>query len=196
MKNGHIQIKLAGILAALFVMVAAAPAFAAGGGGEFPWGHWAVSIANVIIFVGIIAYFAGGRINDYYADRREGLLADLKESKRLREEAEAKFEEYSAKLDALEEERKALLDEYHKEGEAEKERMVEEAKQQVEKMRSDAELVIQQEVRKAVAAIEAQAVDLALGMAQKRLEEKVTDGTQNVLVDNYVHDLNESGAQA
>lgn len=186
MKNRHIHNKLTSLAAAALVIGIAAPAFAAGGDGSFPWDHWAVNMVNLAVFVGIIAYFAGSKINGYFADKRDDLLADLKESKRLREEAEAKFEEYSKKLDQLDEERKALLDEYHREGELEKERLIEEAKSQVEKMRQDAELVIQQEVRKAVAAIEAQAVDVALDMAQSRLEEKITDGTQNVLVDDYV----------
>ena len=175
-----------------FALIALIPAdaFAAGGGG-FQWVHWGVSMVNFVIFLGILVYFAGPKIQDHFSNRRETLLSDLNESKRLREEAEQKFDEYSARLDALDDERKALMDEYHKQGEAEKTKLVADAKKQVEKMRADAELVIQQEMRRAVAAIQEQSVDLAMAMAEKQLIEKVDGAAQGRIVTNYVNDLNQ-----
>jgi F-type H+-transporting ATPase subunit b len=151
--------------------------------------HWGVSVLNFAIFLGIIIYFAGGKIQGFFKNRRDDLLADLTEAKKLRKQAQEKLDEYSRRLDALDEERDALLDDYRTQGEREKERLIADAKRQVEKMRSDAELVIQQEVRKAVASIEQQAVDLAVDMARKSLDEKLDPRTQNVLVDQYVDDL-------
>ena len=165
-----------------------AAAFAAEGEG-FPWVNWGVSLLNFGIFAGILLYYAGPRVQKFFADRREVLLADLTEAKRLREEAQAKLDEYAGRLESLDDERKALMDEYHAQGEREKQRLIEEAKRQVEKLRADAELVIQQEVRKAVAAIEEQAVDLAVGMAEKSLRQRLDERSQNELVDRYVGDL-------
>ncbi len=179
-------------IAALLIASVPMDAFAAGGHGDgFPWVSWGVSVVNFVIFLGILIYFAGPKIQDHFSTRREDMLADLNESKRLREEAEKKFEEYSARLEKLDEERKALLEDYHEQGEAEKERLVAEAKKQVEKMRADAELIIQQEMRRAVSAIEEQAVDLAISLAEKQLTEKVDDNAQSRIVASYVSDLNE-----
>lgn len=189
------RIRLTSLAVLVIVSTLSAPALAAGGlEGGFPWGHWAVSFFNLLVFLGIVFYFAWKPMNNYFADRREGMLSDLKESKRLREEAEMKFEEYSARLDKLDQEREELMNQYHKEGEQEKERMVAEAQRQVEQMRKDAELVIEQEVRKAVAAIEAQAVDIALDLAETRLHERIDSNIQNVLVDDYVDRLKTSDA--
>ena len=183
--------------ALIAVTLLATDAFAAGAPGEgFPWLHWAVSMFNFIVFLGIIAYFGGPKIQGYFAGRRDDLLKDREESKRLREAAEAKFEEYSKRLDKLEDERKELMDEYHKQGEAEKDRLIAEAKKQVEKMRSDAELMIKQETRRAVAAIEQQAVDLAIQLATEQVEGKVDAGTQGKMVDAYVADLNKMDGAA
>ena len=177
-------------LIALATFLAATPAFAAGGHGEgFPWGHWVASMINLIIFVGLIAKYAGPGLRGMFDDRREKLMADLNEAKRLREAAEAKLNEYSQRLDALDPERKQLMDDYHAQGEAEKKRLVDDAKRQVEKMRSDAELVIQQELRKAVRAIEEQAVDMALNLAETRVKEKLDGKAQHALVDGFVNDL-------
>lgn len=177
-------------LTILAVLLAAAPAWAAGGHeGGFPWGHFAATAFNFVIFVAVLAKLAVPGLTKMFDERREKLSADLNEAKRLREEAEAKLEEYTRRLDALDAERQQLMDDYHAQGEAEKDRLVADAKRQVEKMRSDAELVIQQELRKAVRAIETQAVDMALGLAEQRMKEKLDAPKQNALVDNFVNDL-------
>jgi len=177
-------------LIALTTLLLSAPAYAAGGHVEgFDWGHFGATSLNFVIFIIALVYFAGPGLRAMFDERREKLLADLNEAKRLREAAEAKFDEYTRRLDALDDERKQLLDEYHSQGEAEKTRMVNDAKKQVEKMRADAELVIQQELRKAVLAIEEQAVDMALQMAEKRVQEKLDPSTHNALIDGFVGDL-------
>lgn len=177
------------VLTTAAVLLVAAPAFAAGGGGGFPTVTWAISIVNMLIFLGIIYYFGWGQIQDHFKSRREGLVENLDAAKRLREEAEAKLSEYKSRLDALEDERQELLDQYHAQGEAEKERIVEEAKAQVEKMRKDAELLIQAETRRAIARLEAQAVDLAIGMASDKLKDAIDDNVDGQLVDRYVGDV-------
>lgn len=182
---------LAGGAIALF----AQPAFAAEGGGHgFPWASWITALINLAIFIGIIYKFAGGAISDFFKNRRETLIHDLDEARKLREEAEARLEEYTARLDALEDERKRLLEEYHEQGEREKKRIIEEAKQQVEKMRADAEVTIEQEVKKAIAGLERQVVDLAVSMTESMAADKLDASKQKSLVDNYVNELSSMDA--
>lgn len=161
----------------------------------FPWVNWAVSLVNLGIFLGILIYFAGPRIQGFFKTRRDTLVADLQAAERLREEAQARLDEYEARMSSLDDERKAILDEYHRQGEREKERLVEDARRQVEKMRADAELVIQQEVRKAVATIEAQAVEAAVGFARETLEKNLDERRQNALVTRYVDDMKSMPAE-
>ncbi len=177
------------VLAGCAVVLFAEPAFAAAPGGGFPWGAWVVSIINLVIFLAIIYKFGGPKISAFFKNRRETLIHDLEVARKLREEAEARLEEFSARLDALEDERKKLLEEYHEQGEREKKRIIEEAKRQVEKMRADAEVTIEQEVKKAIADLERQVVDLAVGMTEKMAQEKLDAGRQKTLVDNYVSEL-------
>lgn len=186
-------IGVAAVVAAV-VFLTSAPALAAAAGHGFPWSSWIVSILNLLVFIGIIYWFGGSAITAYYTNRRKALLADLEEAKRLREEAEARLEEYTARLEALEDERRELLDEYHEQGEREKKRIIEEAKKQVEKMRADAELTIEQEVKKAVATLEQQAVDLAVDLAEEMTRERLDRSQQSALVDDYVSDLDKMEA--
>ncbi len=185
---------IAQVTALLAVTLFATAAFAAGGGGGdhhgIPWKHFIGSVVNFAIFLGILYKFAWPKVQEFFKNRREELLADRAEATRLREEAQAKLDEYNDKLAALEDERQELLDEYHKQGQREKERVVEEAKRQVEKMRADAEVVIAQEVKRAIASIEAKAVEQAVSMAQKMAAERLTARTsQDALVDDYLSDL-------
>jgi F-type H+-transporting ATPase subunit b len=181
---------LLGVLGALVVVFMAAPALAAEGeAAGFMWGHWLVSLVNLAIVIGIIYKFGGSFVTEFFEKRRATLVKDIEEARRLREEAEARLEEYTARLDALEDERKSLLEEYHQQGEREKERIIADAKRQVEKMRADAEITIEQEVKKAVAGLERQVVDLAVEMTEQLSAQKLDAAKQKQLVDDYVGEL-------
>lgn len=185
MKNARTQ----AIVALAVTTLWSVDAFAAGAGEGFPWVHWGVSMLNFVIFLGILIWFAGPKVQEFFHQRREVLLADLNEAKRLREEAQEKLDEYSGKLDELDAEREKLRNEYHEAGQREKDRLVAEATKQVEKMRADAEMIIQQETRKAISALERQAVQLAVDMAEEAMKAKLNPLTHNALVDQYVNDL-------
>lgn len=164
------------------------PAFAAPADG-FPVVHWLVSMVNVGIFLWIIVKYGGPHIQKFFANRRDVFLTHMNAAKRAREEAEARLDELNEKIEALEKERQALLDEYHAQGEREKQRIIETAKRQVEKMRQDAEATIDQEVKRAVAMLEEQAVDLAVEMARKKAVEKLDEKAQEKLFEGYLADL-------
>lgn len=176
-------------IATIALLLVCAPAYAAGGAGEFSWAKWGVSVVNLIIFLGIIVYFGRAAIQEHFQSRRANLIANLDAAKELREEAEQKLAEYQARLDSLESERQELLDDYHAQGEAEKNKLIEDAKRQVEKMRRDAELIIQGETRRAIARLEQQAVDLAVNMASDKLRDAIDDDVDGKLVDRYVGDV-------
>lgn len=182
-----------GTSAATWLAVSMVPAWAfanEGGGHEaFPWTHWGVSMLNFAIFAGVLVWWAGPKVQEHFKKRADALRADIDDARELRVQAQKQLDEYSGRLEKLEDERKALMDEYHKQGEREKERIVADAQRQVDKMKHDAEVVIQQEVRKAVAAIEREAVDIAVNMARTSLQSKLDERAQNSLVDTYVSDL-------
>ena len=89
-----------------------------------------------------------------------------------------------------------MLDAYHEQGQEEKERLVAEAKEQIAKMREDAEKTIDQEVRKAVADLEEQAVEMAVELARKMADGELDTSRQHALIDEYVSDLNEQTTRA
>ncbi len=179
--------KIAGLVAAVAI-IALLPGCEVDAS-NFPWTEFFVGLFNFAIFAGIIIYFGGSYIQEFFANRRAEFLRDMEAAKEARKEAEKRLEEYDQKLDELEGERQALLDEYHAQGEREKQRIIEEAKQQVERMRADAEATIDQEVKKAKSVLEQQAVDLAIEMARDKARERIDDDAQDGLFDDYISQL-------
>ena len=179
------------VLLFVALVLVATPVFAAGGGdgAHFPWDKWAWNMLNFLVFAGVIWKFAIPPMQDFFAKRRDQLVAEMDAAKALRLEAKAQLERFEAKLKDLEGERQSIMDEYHEQGSRERDRLVAEAKSQVEKMRVDAELIIAQETRKAVQAIEKQAVDEAISLAMTKITTRMTDQDQNGLVSGFVDDL-------
>lgn len=164
------------------------PAFAAPADG-FPWLHWATGMVNFFIFAYIIYHFGGTAIKEMFAARKETFLADMNAAKKAREEAEERLAELNEKLEAFEQERQGMLDEYHAQGEREKQRIIEAAKRQVEKMRVDATSTIDQEVKKAVAMLEEQAVNRAVELARTKAIEAIDAQKQEELFEGYLSEL-------
>ncbi len=162
------------------------PAFAADG---FQWLHWATGMVNFFIFAYIIYHFGGTAIKEMFAARKETFLADMNAAKKAREEAEERLAELNEKLEVFEQERQGMLDEYHAQGEREKQRIIEAAKRQVEKMRVDATSAIDQEVKKAVAMLEEQAVNRAVELAQAKAIEAIDAQKQEELFEGYLSEL-------
>jgi F-type H+-transporting ATPase subunit b len=192
----YIEVAIAAaFVAAPSVALAAGSASEGGEAGAhaagFDWVSWLIQMFNFAIFAGIILYWGLPVARNFFKERREEMVAELEEAKRMREEAEARLEEYTAKLEALDNKRDELLDEYHEQGEREKERLIEEAKEQIEKMRDDAETTIEQEVRKAVANLEEDAVEMAVEIARKVARDKLDASRQQELIDEYVTELSD-----
>jgi F-type H+-transporting ATPase subunit b len=105
------------------------------------------------------------------------------------------LERYDAQLRSLDAERSQVLAEYRQMGETERDRIVADAQRQAEKIRTDAEQTVQNEIRKAREALEAEVVQIAVGMAEERLKERLDAGAQARLLDAYLEDLSRAEAR-
>ncbi|MFB6262991.1 MAG: F0F1 ATP synthase subunit B [Bradymonadaceae bacterium] len=176
--------------AAIAAVLLPATVFASSGGGHgFNWQAWFVQLINFAIFAGGLVYFLGPMVQDYFEERRQELIEELEQAEEMREEAEAKLEEYTAKLEAFEQKRDKLLEEYEEQGEREKEKLIEEAEERIEQMRADAEDAIDREVKKAVADLEEETVELAVEIAEGLAYERLDSSSQHALIESYVSDL-------
>lgn len=182
---------LSAVMLVLFVLLAAT-AFAAGGGhGEeapskfTPWVLlWRV--INTICLIGILLYFLTQPLKNFFAERKEQIQKDLAEAQAKRERAEEELREYQRKLADMEQELEKMRVEFQKVAATESEKVVANAERMAAAMVETAKLAAEQEVRKAKASLKAEAVELAVELAEALVREKINEDDHKRLVEDYL----------
>ena len=166
----------------------------ASGGGEGHGGQlkdFLYRIFNFALMFGLLAYFVSKPIKRGMAGRRESIEQALEEARRAQAEAEAKFEEYDAKLAAANEEIEELSAAIRREGELERDTILENAKQMAAKIEQDANRNADLAVAKARAELRQEAATLAVSLAKDLLEKNFSADDQKRLVDEYIEKVGE-----
>lgn len=175
------------ILAALVVLVPAAAFAAAGGEHAGPdWKQLGSQTINFLIYLGIIVFLAKKPMANFFAARREEVVAAMNASKVAIEAAETRLAETMEKISTLDAERDAVLSEFRDLGENERRRIVAEAEAEATRIVADAERAAEREARQAKATLEQRMVDLALEQAEQELAQTMTPGKQTQLIDNGI----------
>ena len=169
---------------ALLVALAPSAARAAEGSGSVANLLW--SALNLAILVGVIVYFARKPIRDYFASRRHEIESDLDASARLLAEAEARLREWQTRVDRLDQELGQIRERARQRTEADRARILKQAQATADGIRRDAAGAIDREVERARAALRDEAASLAVELAAGILQEKVTKGDHDRLVDDFV----------
>jgi F-type H+-transporting ATPase subunit b len=180
-------------LSVLAVLLPAALALAAGGGGEHQADSGAVMkdfawrVVNFAILAGIVFWaLKKANLKGSLADRQAQIEKSLREAREAREAAEAKLKEYTEKLVRANQEVDELRTAMLKEAEAEKQRIVAEARQAAEKVAKQAVQAADQEVLKARSELRAEAARLAVELAAGKLAGAVQKDDHDRLVQDYL----------
>jgi len=176
------------------ILLCASLALASGGGEGHGGGQlkdFIYRIFNFAVMFGLLAYFVAKPIKRGMAGRRESIEKALEEARRAQAEAEAKFEEYDAKLAAANEEIEELSAAIRREGELERTTILENAKQMAAKIEQDANRNADLAVAKARAELRQEAATLAVSLAKDLLEKNFTADDQKRLVDEYIEKVGE-----
>ena len=170
-------------------------AFAAGGEHHADGGvllkDFLYRVLNFGIVVAILVYFLTKPMKKGLAGRREDIEKALAEAKQAKDQAEAKFAEYDQKLTQATEEIAEISDAIRREGELEKQKIIENAKAMAKKIEEDAEKAAELEVAKARAALQREAVQLAVGVAENLLKKNFTKEDDTRLIDEYMKKVGE-----
>jgi F-type H+-transporting ATPase subunit b len=177
-------LKIAAIV--LFNILAVSIAFAAGAGeGEHPplWKEYMWKIINFLVLVAVLYKFARKPLVDFFKKRTETIEKTLNEAKEAKEAALKALHEVETRLKAKDAEIEAILATAKKSGEHERDKIIEESARLKEKILEQAKTNIEFELKHAKEAIKAEAVELAMELAEKKLREKLTKEEQEKLLD-------------
>lgn len=177
------------ILSVLFILLAAT-AFAASGHGEeaSKFTKWILlwRVINTLALIAILVYFLTKPLKSFFTERKAQIQKDLDEANAQRLKAEEELKEYQKKLAGMEDELEKMRAELKKVGAAESEKVVANAERLAESMVEAAKVTADQEVRKAKASLKAEAVELAVELAEALVREKINEGDHKRLIEEYL----------
>jgi len=171
----------------IFSLAFASYAFAVGAPEE--GGHASIlkeyiwKIINFAILVIILFKFGKKPLGDFLKKRTELIEKTLNEAREAKEAALKALREAEERVKTKDAEVKAILDAAKKSGELERDRIIEESAKLKEKILEQAKTNIDYELKHAKESIKAEAVELAMELAEKKLKEKLTKEEQEKLLD-------------
>lgn len=156
-----------------------------GGEGSLKFWEW----ANFLVLAGGLGYVCAKSLPEMFAARSQAILKDLNDSEKIRKDAEFRAAEAGRRLDGLGAEIAALREESKRESQAETERIKVHTAAQVAKIQVLSEREIAAAGKAARLELKRYAAGLAVGLAEKRIRERMTPAAEDGLVRGFVHDL-------
>jgi F-type H+-transporting ATPase subunit b len=138
---------------------------------------------NFALLVGLLGYFFRKPLGKALADRREKLVANLRDARQARDEAEARAARLASQLEAGSQEIEQLRRQLAEGTTREQEQLLEQARQSAAAILREAGQQATREVERARHELQAEAAALAIELAEKRLAAGLTAADQERLVD-------------
>ena len=159
--------------------------FASSGGGEEGGAlvkEYAYKIINFVLIFGIIIYFARKPIKNMLKQRAEMIEKTLKEAQEAKEVAQKALQEAQTRLQTKDKEIQEIISVSKQAGEQERQRLIEDSERLKERIFEQAKVNIEYELKGAKDAIKAEAVEIAMELAEKKIKEKLTKEEQEKLL--------------
>lgn len=183
------------LLLALTLLLMTAGVALAAGGGHVDSGvllkDFLYRCLNFVLMLAILIYFVAKPFKKGMASRREGIAKALQEAETTRQQAEAKFAEYDAKLSKAEGEIEQIYAAIRQEGEQERERILANAQEMAVKIQQEAEKSAATAVAKARLELRQEASKLAVTLAEELLKKDFTEADHVRLVEEYMQKVGE-----
>jgi F-type H+-transporting ATPase subunit b len=169
--------------------VAAAEEGGAHGGGSF---DLVARVVNFAVLVGVIVYLLRKPLAQYLEAKSEQIRQELAEAARKREQARADRDAASARLTGIERDVAELRARAVEEAEAERARILSAAELEASRIRELARKEIATELEVARRRLKAEATELAVDLARRKLEQAVNERDRDLLFERSLEALKES----
>jgi F0F1-type ATP synthase membrane subunit b/b' len=145
--------------------------------------------ANFVLLAGGLGYLVAKNAPAFFAARSRKIVEDIANAGKLREEAEARAADVARRLANLEPEIAALRSQSQTAIAVETERLKAHASSEIAKIQAQAEREIEAAGKAARTQLRRFSARLAIGLAQHKIEARMTPETEAGLVRGFVHDL-------
>lgn len=174
--------------------VLASPAWAAGGDLSESWlglPRWAWAWGNLIVFWGLLVYFAGPHVRGFFVRRRQRIAEEMALARRQRAEAEEMRASLESQIAGLRDEVDELARRSVAEGERERERILEQAEQERERIVTQTASELEHRVAQARAELTKLTASLAADLARERARSEITPEDRRRIFERNLQRLKE-----
>jgi len=152
---------------------------------------WVLKIANMVLFIGVLAYLVGKPLKKAFADRSAAIRRTADEARERRVKADQMASDIQARLAAIEQEVKAIHERAQAEGERQKRELIASAEAEAQKIMTAARNEVDNRLKHARNELTAYAGQLASERAEQILREKITDQDQQKLFQESLREVGE-----
>lgn len=152
---------------------------------------WILKLANMLLFIGVLAYFVGGPVKKAFAERSEAIRRANEEARERRVRADQMAVEIQARLTAIEAEVKAIHARAEAEGERQKRELLAAAEAEAQKILSNARSEVDNRLKHAKGELTEFAGKLASERAESLLRETITEQDQRKLFKDSLREVGE-----
>ena len=146
-------------------------------------------VANFVLLAGALGYVIYKKGGPFFAARTESVRRDLEDSARANREAQARYAEVERRLGNLGAEIEKLKPQARAESAAEGERMRAESERAFLKIRQQMQQDIASAAKAARQELRVYAAELAVGLAERRIRERLTPDSETALLGAMLKDL-------
>jgi len=143
-------------------------------------------VINTLALVVLLVYLLKKPLATFFSERTAGIKRDIAEAQEMRLKAEQTIKEYETKIAGMEKELERMREELRKAADAESEKVVANADRMPKGIVDAARLAAEQEVRKAKAELQNEAVKLAVQLAEALIRDKISEQDHKRLVQEYL----------
>ena len=152
---------------------------------------WILKTLNMILFVGVLAYFIGGPAKKAFRERGEAIRRANEEARERREKADRMASDIQARLAAVEAEILAIRERAEAEGERQKRELVAAAEAESQKILAAARSEVDNRLKHARSELTEYAGQLASERAAEILRETITEQDQKNLFRESLREVRE-----
>jgi len=147
--------------------------------------HFWAAVINFTLLLLVLRKLGGKGIAEFLKTRRATMEASINEAAAIKAKAEAKHQEYTARLATLDAEMNKLKTDLEAAAVAESKRITAEAEENAKRARVETESLIEQHAQALAAEVRREVVEAAVLAAQQVIAQSVNAGDQQKLADGF-----------
>jgi F-type H+-transporting ATPase subunit b len=147
--------------------------------------HFWAAVLNFVLLLLVLRKLGGKGISEFLKTRRATMEASINEAAEIKAKAEAKHQEYTARLATLDAEMAKLKTDLEAAAAAESKRIAAEAEEAAKRARVETDSLIEQHAQTLAAEVRREIVEAAVLAAQQVVAQSVNPGDQQKLADGF-----------